>query len=117
MDTAELVKLAIAVVGIALVLFVLRRASLASQRKAASARERLDLVPEEVPQKRLRRRPRPGQPEPKAPIVDEPLEPDEGDCVGLAEVKTCLMFACEMENGRVAVNGLTPGTRNVIAAW
>ena len=51
-----------------------------------------------------------------ARIVDEPLEPDEVDWVGLADVKTCLTFACEMENGRVAVNALTPGTRNVIAA-
>ena len=36
--------------------------------------------------------------------------------MGLADVKTCFTFACEMENGRVAVNPLTPGTRNVIAA-
>ena len=50
-------------------------------------------------------------------IVEELLELDAtGSWVGLAEVKTCFTFACEIENDRVAVKVLTPGMRRVTAA-
>ncbi len=70
MDTDELVKLAIAVVGIVLVLFLLRRASIKSRLASTTARSRLDLE-EPAPQKRERKRPRPGQ-EGKVPRRTEP---------------------------------------------
>jgi len=78
LDAKELIELAIAAVAIILVLFVLRRASIASRNKAKSARERLDLE-EEAPAKRQRRRPRPGEealPPPakpaRKPVEDKP---------------------------------------------
>jgi len=69
MESADLIKLAIAVVAIALVIFVLRRASAKSQAQASTARERLGVEVEEAP-KRVRRRPRPGQPEEKVEQVE-----------------------------------------------
>src|SRR5687768_6683040 len=81
MEAAELIKLAIALVVIAFVVFVLRRASAKSQAQASSARERLGVEPEAAP-KRVRRRPRPGQaaepePEPVRPDVPEVVSDEE----------------------------------------
>jgi fused signal recognition particle receptor len=63
--STELIELLVAAVAIALVLFVLRRASARSKLKAPeSARERLGVGPEPAegtPKRRERKRPRPGQ--------------------------------------------------------
>lgn len=75
MQPDELIKLGIAVLVIAIVIYMLRRASKRSQAKGgATARERLGVrdVSEARP-KRQRKRPRPGQPATK--VKDEP-EPD-----------------------------------------
>ena len=56
----ELIELALAAIGILLVLFVLRRASIASRKAAITARERLGME-EEAPAKRVRKRARPGE--------------------------------------------------------
>jgi fused signal recognition particle receptor len=76
MQPDELIKLAIAVVVLALVIFLLRRASARSQAKGAhTARERLGVKDlEEVRPKRERRRPRPGQPAKPATKEAEPEE-------------------------------------------
>jgi fused signal recognition particle receptor len=88
--STELMELAIAAVAIGLVLFVLRRASLASQKNApASARERLGIEPEAEAAKPRRERKRPKvhqagkpsskpakrarSPEPEAEEEDEPV--------------------------------------------
>jgi fused signal recognition particle receptor len=81
MEAADLIKLAIALVVIAFVVFVLRRASAKSRAQASSARERLGVEPEAAP-KRVRRRPRPGQeaepePEPVRPEVPEVVSDEE----------------------------------------
>jgi fused signal recognition particle receptor len=81
MEAADLIKLAIALVVIAFVVFLLRRASAKSQAQASSARERLGVEPEAAP-KRVRRRPRPGQeaepePEPVRPEVPEVVSDEE----------------------------------------
>jgi len=76
METGELLKLVIAVIVIALIVFVLRRASVKSQQRASeNARKRLGVEPEDDAPKRVRRKPRPGQPEAKQPI--EPKRPAE----------------------------------------
>jgi fused signal recognition particle receptor len=80
MEAADLIKLAIALVVIAFVIYVLRRASAKSQAQASSARERLGVEPEAP--KRVRRRPRPGQvaepePEPVRPEVPEVVSDEE----------------------------------------
>ena len=77
----ELIQLAIAAVAIVLVLFVLRRASLASRKKVTSARARLGME-EAAPPKRVRKRPRPGEeaapkPAPKKPAEPEPPQANE----------------------------------------
>ena len=69
MESADLIKLAIAVVAIALVILLLRRASAKSRAQASTARERLGVEVEEAP-KRVRRRPRPGQPEEQVEKVE-----------------------------------------------
>ncbi|MFN0245788.1 MAG: signal recognition particle-docking protein FtsY [Kofleriaceae bacterium] len=78
MQPDELIKLGIAVVAIALVLFVLRRASAKSKAKGAvTARERLGVETAEVRPKRVRKKPRPGQPDkPPEPEASEP-EPEQ----------------------------------------
>ncbi len=63
----ELIELAGAIVGLALIMFVLRRASAKSRGRAPdSIRERLGVEPEQQAAKprRERKRPRPGKPEP-----------------------------------------------------
>ncbi len=107
----ELIEVAIAAVLIGLVLFVLRRASVASRKKAISARERLGME-EPAAVKRVRKRARPGE-EPTAPAErakpadtrtkkeiespevsepDEPVEPADADAAaaykaGLAKTR------------------------------
>ncbi|HEY4055839.1 MAG TPA: signal recognition particle-docking protein FtsY [Kofleriaceae bacterium] len=79
MSPDELIKLAIAAVAILLILFVLRRASANSKKRALSARERLELDQESKRPKRVRHRPRPGEEgkparEPEPEIVDAPVD-------------------------------------------
>jgi len=75
MQPDELIKLGIAVVVIAVVIFLLRRASAKSKAKGAhTARERLGVPAEEARPKRARRRPRPGQPEKPQEAEPEPEE-------------------------------------------
>jgi fused signal recognition particle receptor len=74
MEAADLIKLAIAMLGIVVVILLLRRASAKSQLQAGTARQRLG-VEAEAP-KRVRRRPRPGQEhvaEPERVEVAEPV--------------------------------------------
>ncbi|HLL23033.1 MAG TPA: signal recognition particle-docking protein FtsY [Kofleriaceae bacterium] len=75
MESADLIKLAIALAVIALLIFLLRRASAKSQLQAGTARERLGVEVEEAT-KRVRRRPRPGQPEVKPEPIREPVAPE-----------------------------------------
>src|ERR1700690_566086 len=70
----ELIEVAIAAVLIGLVLFVIRRASIASRKTAQTARERLSLE-EPAPAKRVRKRARPGEPEKPALVEAKPPEP------------------------------------------
>jgi fused signal recognition particle receptor len=73
----ELIELAIAIVGIALIMLVLRRASARSKERApASVRERLGVEEAEAQPKRQRRRPRPGEPEVKPAEPAKPVEPE-----------------------------------------
>ena len=76
MQPNELIQLGIAIVVIALVIFLLRRASARSKAKGAvTARERLGVdTTEESRPRRERKRPRPGQPD--KPRAKEP-EPEE----------------------------------------
>ncbi len=77
MQPNELIQLGIAIVVIALVIFLLRRASARSKAKGAvTARERLgvETAQEEGRPRRERKRPRPGQPD--KPRAKEP-EPEE----------------------------------------
>ena len=72
----ELIELAGAIVGLALIMFVLRRASAKSRERAPdSIRERLGVEPEQQVAKprRERKRPRPGKPEPEK--VEKPKKP------------------------------------------
>ena len=63
----ELLQLAIALAVIALIVFLLRRASIKSRAQAGSSiQDRLGLRPEEEPRKERIRKPRPGQVEPEA---------------------------------------------------
>lgn len=102
MDTPALIKLVIAVVVIALVLFVLRRASATSKLRASeNARMRLGVEPEDERPKRERRRPRPGQPDARksadgrkpaevVPVASEPptdAEAREAYRAGLAKTR------------------------------
>ncbi|HWO22880.1 MAG TPA: signal recognition particle-docking protein FtsY [Kofleriaceae bacterium] len=84
----ELLQLAIALAVIALIIFVLRRASLKSRARAPSGvQDRLGLRPEEERPRERIRRPRPGQeaepaaaPKPKRPAPkDEDDDEDEDD--------------------------------------
>jgi fused signal recognition particle receptor len=71
----ELVELAIAIVVIALVLLVLRRASNKSKaRSPASVRERLGYEPDDARPQRVRKRPRPDEPAPE-PVAEAQPEP------------------------------------------
>ena len=78
----ELIQLAIAAVAILLVLFVLRRASIASRKRAVSARSRLGMEEAEAP-KRIRKRPRPGEEaapaKPTAKPAGKPAAVDEDE--------------------------------------
>ena len=58
MLSTELLQLAIALVALAGIVFLLRRASIRSRERGATARERLGVEPEARPA-RVRRRPRP----------------------------------------------------------
>jgi fused signal recognition particle receptor len=71
MQSADLIKLAIAALAIALVVILLRRASAKSQKQVASARERLGVEPEEAPRRKRRRRDE-VHPEPAKPEREEP---------------------------------------------
>jgi fused signal recognition particle receptor len=83
----ELVELAIAIVVIALIVVVLRRASARSKGRApANVRERLGVEPEESTPKRERKRPRLGRPEAPADRAHRPppgaaREPAEADAL------------------------------------
>ncbi len=70
----ELLQLAIALVVLALIVFVLRRASKKSHAQAATARERLGVQPEAERPQRVRRRPRPGEEEKPKPVEAKPEE-------------------------------------------
>ena len=127
----ELIELAIAAAVILLVLWVLRRASKASQIKAATARERLGME-EQAPQRRQRRRPRPGEEalparveakvEPKKPTgdpaagdrVSEPDGPEvHGDAEATAAYKAGL---AKTRGGFVAKLGKLFGKKKIDAA-
>src|SRR5215207_3282841 len=63
----ELLQLAIALAVIALIVFLLRRASIKSRAQTPSSiQDRLGLRPEEEPRRERIRKPRPGQVEPEA---------------------------------------------------
>jgi fused signal recognition particle receptor len=96
MEAREFVYLGVAVVVIALIVFLLRRASKKSQQRASSdARARLNLEPE-APQ-RVRKKPRPGQvakpaPAPAPAPAPEPAPPVDADArdaykAGLAKTR------------------------------
>jgi fused signal recognition particle receptor len=75
----ELLELAIAIVGIALIMFILRRASARSRQRAPqNVRERLGVEPETAARpRRERKRPRPGEPDAEAPAPAPEPAPEE----------------------------------------
>src|SRR5512139_1256312 len=116
MESADLIKLAIAVVVIGLVILVLRRASARSQAKAGTARERLGVEAEEAAPKRVRRRPRPGQeaqPEEKPTPVEEAQPEAVSDEESREAFKTGL---AKTRGGFVAKLGKLFGKKKIDAA-
>jgi fused signal recognition particle receptor len=120
MQPDELIKLGIAIVAIVLVLFVLRRASAKSKAKGAvTARERLGVeAAEEARPKRVRKKPRPGQPdkapepeaEPDAPEVPETeVSEDEAAAykAGLAKTKKGFVAKLGKLFGRKKIDAAT----------
>ena len=114
MEMADVIKLAIAMVVIAFVIFLLRRASAKSQARAGSARERLG-VEEEAPQ-RVRRRPRPGQ-EAAEPTPKVEPGPAEEEVVSDEEAREAYKAGlAKTRGGFVAKLGKLFGKKKIDAA-
>jgi fused signal recognition particle receptor len=86
----ELLELAIAIIGIALILFVLRRASARSRARApVNVREILGVEPEPTKRRRERKRPRPGASQAgQKPPAEAEVPPKQAAAKAAAEAET-----------------------------
>lgn len=121
MESADLIKLAIAAVLIAIVILWLRRAAAKTRAQAGTARERLGVEPEAAAPKRVRRRPRPGEEEeakpeakpPEAKRVEEEREEPVADEAAREAYKAGL---AKTRGGFVAKLGKLFGKKKIDAA-
>ena len=122
MQPDELIKLAIAAIVLALVIFLLRGAAARSRAKAPTARERLGVSPEaeEARPRRQRKRPRPGQAAlPQDEVTARREEREEREEVGPADAEAAEAYKAGLaktRGGFVARIGKLFGKKKIDAA-